>query len=206
MVREETARGHVGGILCTRSDGRDAAGRHLRAPGDQIVCVVEGEAVVRVGERELRARPGGLVMVDAALLPHRLRATRVLIVMHSRLALVWLALMVVWPPSAGGARPLIEPANPGWERFFELTWTDAERHERPVVRGRIVSRYGHAASAIKLLVDGLDASGQVVHQQVEWLGTDLGPFGSAPFEVALPRRFAAVRIRVFAFAWTSTDM
>jgi hypothetical protein len=112
------------------------------------------------------------------------------------------------PPAAPERAPraLLEPANPGWERFFELTWRDADQSGSPRLRGRIVNRYGHAASNIKLLVDGLDADARIVHQQVEWLGTDLGPFGSAPFDIRMPRRFAQIRIRVFAFDWTSTDM
>src|SRR5215470_12851463 len=84
------------------------------------------------------------------------------------------------PP--GELRPLV--AN--WEQFFRLDWQPGERKGRP---------------AVQLLVEGLDNQGHVVWQRVEWLGSDVAPGTTSPFEVPVPQPAAAYRVSVFAFEW-----
>jgi len=40
----------------------------------------------------------------------------------------------------------------------------------------VTSQYGAPAWRIQLLVEGLDASGLIVAQRVEWLAGDVAPF------------------------------
>ena len=61
---------------------------------------------------------------------------------------------------------------------------------------RLLANWG--AKRIQLLVDALDAGGQVVNQRVIWLGVDLAPGTHAAFEVPMPVS-SSYRVSVFAF-------
>jgi len=52
---------------------------------------------------------------------------------------------------------------------------------------------------MQLLVEALDASGEVMGQQVEWLLGTVPPFGRAYFEVRARTRAPQYRVRVFAY-------
>ena len=49
------------------------------------------------------------------------------------------------------------------------------------VGGRIYNDYQDGASAIQLLVQGLDASNRVVNQRYLWVGGDIGPLDARSF-------------------------
>ena len=55
------------------------------------------------------------------------------------------------------------------------------------------------AKRIQLLVEGLDATAQIVVQRVVWLGVDLPPSSHAGFEVPMTPASASYRVRIFAF-------
>lgn len=93
----------------------------------------------------------------------------------------------------------LTPLVTGWEQYFKLEWEAGERNGRPVVRGYIKNEAGMPAANVRLLVDGLDPSGQVVSQTVGWLGTQLTPGMRAYFEVPVNQRAPAYRVSVFAF-------
>jgi len=97
--------------------------------------------------------------------------------------------------------PLLRPLVVGWEQFFKLDWQVGQRHGRRVVVGHIYNDWGTSATNVRLLVDGLDSAGRVIEQRVAWLGGDLTPGTSAPFEVAVAQPAAAYRVSVFAFDW-----
>jgi hypothetical protein len=109
-----------------------------------------------------------------------------------------LLLLLVYAGIAGADQHLT-PLVTGWEQFFKLEWEAAERNSRPVVRGYIKNEAGMTAANIRLLVEGLDPSGQVVSQTVGWLGTNLTPGARAYLEVPVDRRAPAYRVSVFAF-------
>jgi hypothetical protein len=93
----------------------------------------------------------------------------------------------------------LTPHFPAWERYFTVTSEAFERRGQPHVDGYVVSHYGARAWRVQLLVESLDASGQVVAQRVEWLGGDVPPFSRTYFDVPAPERASAYRVSVFAF-------
>jgi hypothetical protein len=104
---------------------------------------------------------------------------------------------VVMGTEAGAQQ--LTPHFPGWERYFTVTAETFERRGRPHLSGYVVSHYGAPASRMQLLVEGLDSSGAVIGQRVEWLAGELPPFSRQYFEVPVPGPASTYRVRVFAF-------
>ena len=115
-------------------------------------------------------------------------------------ALVLVIVVVgVLASAADTAAQRLTPHVPTWERYFTVGWETFERRGRPHLSGYVVSQYGAPAMRIKLLVESLDSSGQVVAQKVEWLGGEVAPFSRGYFEVPVPEPAPSYRVRVFAF-------
>ena len=104
--------------------------------------------------------------------------------------------------STGGP---LTPLVVGWEQFFKLTWTVSEWRGHPVVSGRIYNDWNFAAANVRLLVDELDANGQIVDQKIGWLGFTLTPGTTAPFEIPVAHQTPNHRVSVFAFDWVQSD-
>jgi len=87
---------------------------------------------------------------------------------------------------------------PGWERYFTVEWTAGPEHGGVRrIDGYVYNRYGEYAADVRLLVQSLDASGNVVGQRVVWGPTGVGGFGRAYFDVrSLP---AADHYHVFVW-------
>lgn len=107
------------------------------------------------------------------------------------------------PSSSGptGKKPL-RPLIIGWEQYFKLDWQAGARGGSPVLEGHLFNDGGFTATHVRLLVDGVDAAGNIVDQQVVWLGTpDVTPGTRTPFEITLARAAAGYRVSVFSFDW-----
>src|SRR5262249_3250314 len=64
---------------------------------------------------------------------------------------------------------------PGWERFFSIEWTvGTEPDGSRRVDGYVVNRYGEYAADIRILIQGLDASGNVVDRRIAWVPAGAG--------------------------------
>ena len=113
-----------------------------------------------------------------------------------------LALSACASPTSGAP---LTPLVIGWEQFFKLTWTVEEHKGKPVVIGKIYNNWGFAAANMRLLVDELDANGQIVDQKLGWLGFMLTPGTTAPFEIPVAHATPNHRVSVFAFDWVQTD-
>jgi hypothetical protein len=114
--------------------------------------------------------------------------------------LVLAALVSMLAAATDVAAQSLVPQFPGWERYFTVSWEPFERRGQPYLRGYIVSSYGVTATAVQLLVDSLDSSGQIVAQRVEWLGgSNLPGFSRSYFEVPIRDRAPSYRVSVFAF-------
>ena len=119
--------------------------------------------------------------------------------MRVRVLVIGALLSMLAATSAASAQPL-SPTFPGWERYFSVSSEPFERRGQPYLRGYIASSYGVTATRVQLLIDSLDASGQIVAQRVEWLGgSDLPGFSTTYFEVPIRQQASRYRVSVFAF-------
>ena len=114
--------------------------------------------------------------------------------------LVIAVLVGLWAAATDSSAQSLTPTIPGWERYFTVSWEPFDRSGQPYLRGSILSTYGVMATRVQLLVDSLDASGQIVAQRVEWLGgSNLPGFSSTYFEVLIRERAQRYRVSVYAF-------
>jgi hypothetical protein len=115
-------------------------------------------------------------------------------------------LLVLLAAGAGAAADQrLTPLVIGWEQFFKIEWEAGERKGRPIVQGYIKNDWGTTAANVRLLVDGLDPSGQIVSQTVGWLGSQLTPGARLYFEVPVAQPAPAYRVSVFAFDFVQTN-
>jgi hypothetical protein len=119
--------------------------------------------------------------------------------MRVRVLVIGALLGMLAAAPAASAQPL-RPTFPGWERYFSVSWEPFDRRGEPYLGGYIVSSYGVTATRVQLLVESLDASGQIVAQRVEWLGgSNLPGFSTSYFEVPIRQQASRYRVSVFAF-------
>jgi hypothetical protein len=117
-------------------------------------------------------------------------------------ALVFLAALV--PGSTLAQGPVrYTPLVVGWERFFVVTSQTTQVGGQARVSGQVLNDWGFPARRIQLLIDALDASGQITGQSVVWLGYDLGPGSRGYFDVPAPPG-TRHRVSIFAFDWVQT--
>jgi hypothetical protein len=95
--------------------------------------------------------------------------------------------------------PPLSPLVVDGESYFRLAWQPGEVRGRAVLRGTIANTSDYRARRIQLLIEGLDAGGAILHQRVEWLGSDLPPGAQVYFETPVGGPAASYRVRLFAF-------
>jgi hypothetical protein len=102
---------------------------------------------------------------------------------------------------ARAAQPphLLQPLTVDWASYFTVDWQATPQAGRALVHGTVSNTTGWTARRIQLLIEGLDATGQVVSQRVVWLGPALAPAGHTYFEVPVAPASASYRVSVFAF-------
>jgi hypothetical protein len=101
--------------------------------------------------------------------------------------------------AAGGLTPsaTTTTAIMGWERYFHF---DLGAEPSPGdISGYIYNDYGEPASNVQILAQGLDASGNLVGQKLEWVGGSVPPLGRSYFRVAGLPPANAYRVSVWAF-------
>ena len=91
----------------------------------------------------------------------------------------------------------------GAESFFTVDWEAAERRGRPIVRGHVVNTYGMVAQRLRVLVESLDAAGQVTATTVGYVSGDVLPGPRVYFEVPVERAAPAYRVVVLSWDWKS---
>jgi len=90
----------------------------------------------------------------------------------------------------------------GIDLRLRLEWELARtRSGQPEIRGYIYNSYMRAANNVRLLVETLDESGQVVESTYGWVFGIVPVFSRAPFDVPLKRAGASYRISVTSFDW-----
>jgi hypothetical protein len=111
------------------------------------------------------------------------------------LALAAISVVLVFPPRAALTAQVLQPLMVDWASYFTIDW----QKDHGLVRGTVSNPTGWGARRIQLLVEGLDATGQIVNQRVVWLGVDLAPASHASFEVRMVPASDRYQVRVFAF-------
>jgi hypothetical protein len=103
---------------------------------------------------------------------------------------------------AGTASPTVaaelQPLMLGWERLFTVDWQSAQYRGKPVVEGYVTNVSPYHTTNIRVLVESLDAGGQVTGQRVAWVPGEL--LGGARVFFQVPAAPApAYRVRVFSY-------
>jgi hypothetical protein len=117
---------------------------------------------------------------------------------------VGLFLLVALATVHGATGQTLTPLVLGWENFFTLSWEPSQERGQPIVSGYIKNNAGFPARRIQLLVEAVDASGQVTGQRVSWLGSSLTSGMRAYFEAPAPPPASTYRVSVFAYDWVQT--
>ena len=107
-------------------------------------------------------------------------------------------------PDQGAKRQsgFLTTLTPSWQRYFTIDWAPATQHGKTGVEGYIRNEANFVATRVRLLVDALDASGNVVDQRLVWLlSPDLAPGTRGYFEASIPGPAVSYRVSVYSFDW-----
>jgi hypothetical protein len=110
------------------------------------------------------------------------------------LGLVTIVAGAAWPVVAAELQPLMA----GWERVFTIDWQAGTYRGQPAVEGYVKNISPYHLTRIQIMVESLDAGGQVTNQKVAWLSGDVLGGGRMFFQV--PTAAApSYRVRVFSY-------
>jgi hypothetical protein len=111
-----------------------------------------------------------------------------------------LALALILNPNLAGAVRTSSPS--GIDSRLRFEWEVSQsRSGRPVISGDLYNDNGRAAKNVILLVETLDASGQVVERTIGFVPSLVPVFDRTYFEVPLKAAGASYRISVTSFQW-----
>ena len=93
-------------------------------------------------------------------------------------------------------------SNPHAALYFRMEWQAGQtRSGRPAISGFVYNDYNHWAGDVRLRVEALDASGQVISRTLGYVNGDVPPRGRAYFEVPLPAPAPSHRVTVEYLEW-----
>lgn len=116
----------------------------------------------------------------------------------TRVLTILLLGVIALGPALPATATELQPQMAGWERNFTVTWQPGTYRGKPVVEGYVNNVSPYSTRSIRLLVDSMDAAGNVTHQRVEWVAGDLLGGGRLFFQIpAAPA--PAYRVRVFSY-------
>ena len=103
--------------------------------------------------------------------------------------------------SAGGARAQVQTRSV--DSDLRVEWTGSEdRRGRPVVSGYVYNqRAGSYAITVRLRVEALDGSGQVMSSTIGYVLGEVPPSNRSYFEIKAPVKAASYRVTIESFAW-----
>lgn len=109
------------------------------------------------------------------------------------------ALLFLLGPGPIGAQVSGRPA----ETDLRIEWSPSEdRRGRPIVSGYIYNqRAGSYATGVRLRVEALDATGQVVGSTIGYVLGDVPPSNRSYFEVRAPAKSPSYRVTIESFVW-----
>ena len=98
----------------------------------------------------------------------------------------------------------LHPLVAGWEQHFRVDWQPGKYRAKPVVEGYVNNLSPYHTRMIRVLVDSLDANGQITAQKIAWVPGDLGG-GSRLFFQVPTAPAPAYRVRVFSYDRVELD-
>jgi hypothetical protein len=116
--------------------------------------------------------------------------------MRRALAILGLMLVAVGPGVPSAAE--IQPHMAGWERMFTITWAPGQYRGQPALEGYVTNISPYELTYIRLLIESLDAAGQVTNQRIAWVAGELGGGGRLYFQVPTAPA-PAYRVRVYSY-------
>ena len=104
-----------------------------------------------------------------------------------------LAVSAGWAQGFGSAAP---------ERYFRVETESGQRRSgRPVVRGYVYNDNAQAAGRVQLVVETLDAAGQVTNRSILPLDGIVPAFNRLYFDIPVPTAGASYRVSVYYYEW-----
>ena len=116
----------------------------------------------------------------------------------TRRALALLALTSTLAAAAGVQAAEIRPHMAGWEQIFALEYGPGQYRGKPAIEGTVTNISPYDLANVRILVDTLDANGEITSQQVAWLPGEVRGGGRLYFSVPTPPS-PAYRVRVFTY-------
>ena len=101
--------------------------------------------------------------------------------------------------AVAGLEAVTPAAAQSWtmtDRGFRVEWEQAQTRRGPVLRGYVHNELPYTAGHIRLLIELLDAAGQVTGTTVGYLPGTAPAFDRLYFEVPLKATAASYRVRV----------
>jgi hypothetical protein len=98
----------------------------------------------------------------------------------------------------------VTTAIQGWEHWLQLEWTTAARSGGQDIDGYVYNKYGVSMYHVQLLAQGLDGTGNVVHQQLAWVPGTVPGLQRAYFRIPNVPLAQRYRVTVWAFNLVST--
>jgi hypothetical protein len=83
----------------------------------------------------------------------------------------------------------------GWENWLRVDWAESGQQ----IDGYVYSNHGTSIGNVQLLAQGLDASGNVVGQKVEWLQGPVPALQRTYFRIPNMPAAASYRVSVWSF-------
>lgn len=110
--------------------------------------------------------------------------------------------------TAGGLAPsaATTTAVVGWERWLRLDWSVEPRATGHDIEGYVQSLHGSTAENVRLLAQGLDASGNVLANRIQWVGGPVPGLQATYFKIAKMPAAERYRVSVWAFDSVSTGV
>ncbi len=119
--------------------------------------------------------------------------------MKIRLVLA-LALILALGCAPAGAAPIISPSGIHPLLHFEYQ-VGQDRKGRPEIEGYLYNDYMRAAINVRMIVETLDASGQVIDTTFAYIQGTVPLSGRTYFEVPLKHPGASYRLRITMYEW-----
>ncbi len=123
--------------------------------------------------------------------------------MKRTLTMLGLATLVLGAVLPGAAVEL-QPLMAGWERVFSVDWQPGQYRGKPSVEGYVNNNSPYHTTNIRIMIDSLDAGGQVTNQKVAWVPGEL--LGGSRLFFQVPTQPApSYRVRVFSYDRVELD-